>query len=214
MPKVVVRSFACSLDGFGAGLQQTQAEPFGKNAIQIMNWFLPTHAFQSMHGGGTGTKGLDNDYAAKAFAGVGASIMGRNMFSPLRGKWANEEWKGWWGDNPPFKHPVFVLTHHPRPTLEFKNGTSFHFVNGTPEQVLKQAQAAAGGNDVKINGGVATVRAFWKARLIDELHLAMAPVFVGEGERLLGGLGVESDYEVAGFEASAAAVHYRIARKG
>ena len=139
--------------------------------------------------------------------------MGRNMFSPLRGPWANEDWKGWWGDNPPFKHPVFVLTHHPRPTLEFENGTSFHFVDGSPEQVLEQAQAAAGGKDVKVNGGVSTVRAFWKARLLDELHLVMAPVFVGEGERLLGGLGVEEDYQVAGFEASEAAVHYRIVKK-
>ena len=149
MPKVVVRAFACSLDGFGAGLQQSQSEPFGKNAFQIMNWFLPTHTFKSMFGGENGSTGLDDSYAAKAFEGVGASIMGRNMFSPLRGPWADEDWKGWWGDNPPFKHPVFVLTHHPRPNLEFKNGTSFHFVNGSPEQVLKQARAAAGGKDVR-----------------------------------------------------------------
>ena len=194
MPKVVVRAFACSLDGFGAGLQQSQSEPFGKNAFQIMNWFLPTHTFKSMFGGEGGSTGLDDSYAAKAFEGVGASIMGRNMFSPLRGPWADEDWKGWWGDNPPFKHPVFVLTHHPRPALEFENGTSFHFVDGSPEQVLEQARAAAGGKDVKVNGGVSTVRAFWKARLLDELHLVMAPVFVGEGERLLGGLGVEEDY--------------------
>ena len=178
-----------------------------------MNWFFPTQTFKSMVGGEKGGTGLDNSYAAKAFEGVGASIMGRNMFSPLRGPWSNEDWKGWWGDNPPFKHPVFVLTHHPRPTLEFKNGTSFHFVNGSPEQVLKQAQAEAGGKDVKVNGGTSTVRAFWKARLLDELHLVMAPVFVGEGERLLGGLGVEKDYQVAGFEASEAAVHYRIVKK-
>jgi dihydrofolate reductase len=166
-----------------------------------------------MFGGENGSTGLDDSYAAKAFEGVGASIMGRNMFSPLRGPWPDEDWKGWWGDNPPFKHPVFVLTHHPRPNLEFKNGTSFHFVNGSPEQVLKQAQAVADGKDVKVNGGVSTVRAFWKARLLDELHLVMAPVFVGEGERLLGGLGVEEDYQVAGFEASEAAVHYRIVKK-
>ena len=163
--------------------------------------------------GKNGSTGLDDSYAARAFEGVGASIMGRNMFSPLRGPWADEDWKGWWGDKPPFKHPVFVLTHHPRPTLEFENGTSFHFVGGSPEEVLEQAQAAAGGKDVKVNGGTATVRAFWKARLLDELHLVMAPVFVGEGERLLGGLGVEEDYQVAGFEASEAAVHYRIVKK-
>jgi dihydrofolate reductase len=178
-----------------------------------MNWLFPTQTFQKMIGGGKGTTGIDDRYAAQAFEGVGASIMGRNMFSPLRGPWANEDWEGWWGDQPPFKHPVFVLTHHPRPTLEFENGTSFHFVSGSPEQVLKQAQAAAGGKDVKINGGVATVRAFWKARLIDELHLVQSPVLVGEGERLLGGLGVEQDYQVASVEASEAAVHYRIVRK-
>jgi dihydrofolate reductase len=117
------------------------------------------------------------------------------------------------GRQPTFKHPVFVLTHHPRPTLKFENGTSFHFVDGSPEQVLERARAAAGGKDVKVNGGVSTVRAFWKARLLDELHLVMAPVFVGEGERLMGGLGVEEDYQVAGFEASEAAVHYRIVKK-
>ena len=211
MPKVVVRNFACSLDGFGAGLHQTQSEPFGKNASQIMDWFKSTRTFKSMIGGEGGSTGLDDNYASKAFEGVGASIMGRNMFSPLRGPWANEDWKGWWGDNPPFKHPVFVLTHHPRPTLEFENGTSFHFVDGSPEQVLEQARAAAGGKDVKVNGGTATVRAFWKARLLDELHLVMAPVFVGEGERLLGGV---EGYEVAGFEASDAAVHYRIVKEG
>jgi dihydrofolate reductase len=166
-----------------------------------------------MRGVEGGTKGLDDSYAAKAFDGVGASIMGRNMFSPLRGPWDNEDWKGWWGDNPPFKHPVFVLTHYPRPTLEFENGTSFHFVDGSPERILEQAQSAAGDKDVKVNGGTATVRAFWKAGLLDELHLVMSPVFVGEGERLLGGLGVEEDYQVAGFEASEAAVHYRILKK-
>ncbi|WP_435019996.1 dihydrofolate reductase family protein [Tundrisphaera sp. TA3] len=211
MPKVVVRSFACSLDGFGAGLRQTAEEPFGRNAFQIMNWFKPTRTFQSMIGREGGTTGLDDAYASRAFDGIGASIMGRNMFSPLRGPWENEDWKGWWGDNPPFKHPVFVMTHHPRPTLAFGNGTSFHFVGGSPEEILKQAQAAAGDKDVKINGGTATVRAFWQARLIDELHLAMAPVFVGEGERLLGGI---EGYEVTGFEASDAAVHYRIVKQG
>src|SRR3954467_1164063 len=207
MPKVVVRIFACSLDGFGAGLGQSQSEPFGKNAFQIMNWFKSTQTFKSMVGSEGGSTGLDDSYAAKAFEGVGASIMGRNMFSPLRGPWADEDWKGWWGNNPPFKHAVFVLTPHPRPTLEFKNGTSFHFVDGSPEQVLEQAQAAAGGKDVKVNGGGSTARAFWRARLLDELPLVIAPVFVGEGERLLGGLGVVEDYRVAGFEASEAAVH-------
>lgn len=214
MPKVVVRCFACSLDGYSAGPGQSQSQPFGKDAIQIMNWFFPTNTFKTMLGkGGEGTRGLDDQYASKGFDNVGASIMGRNMFSPQRGPWPDLSWKGWWGDAPPFKHPVFVLTHHPRPSLSFENGTSFHFVDGAPAEVLKQAQAAAGGKDVKINGGVSTVRQFWKAGLIDELHLVLSPVFVGEGERLMGGLGVEKDYQVAGFEASEAAVHYRIVRK-
>lgn len=213
MPKVVVRSFACSLDGYSAGLEQSQSQPFGKDAIQIMNWFFPTQTFKTMIGTGNGTKGLDDQYASKGFDNVGASIMGRNMFSPLRGPWPDESWKGWWGDTPPFKHPVFVLTHHPRPAVRFQNGTTFHFVAGAPAEVLKQAQAAAGGKDVKINGGVSTVRQFWKAGLIDELHVVLSPVFVGEGERLMGGLGVEKDYQVAGFEASEAAVHYRIVKK-
>jgi len=215
MSKVVVRSFACSLDGFGAGLKQSAQAPFGeKQANRIMNWFFPTQTFKAMIGAGGGTTGLDNDYASKGFDNVGASIMGRNMFSPLRGPWANEDWKGWWGDAPPFKHSVFVMTHHKRPALEFANGTKFIFVSGTPEEVLNLAKAAAGDKDVKINGGTATVRAFWKAKLIDELHIVMSPTFLGEGERLLGGLGVEDDYEVKSFEASEAAVHYRIAKKG
>lgn len=211
MPKVVVRGFACSLDGFGAGLRQTVEEPFGRNAAAIIDWFKSTRTFHSMIGREGGGTGLDDRYAARAFEGVGASIMGRNMFSPLRGPWEDEDWKGWWGDHPPFKHPVFVLTHHPRPALEFANGTSFHFVDGSPQQVLEQARAAAGDKDVKVNGGTFTVRSFWKAQLLDELHLVMAPFFVGEGERLLGGI---EGYEVAGFEASEAAVHYRIVRKG
>src|SRR3954462_14288920 len=151
MSKVVVRAFAYSLDGFGAGLQQSQSEPFGKNAFQIMNWFFPTRTFQSMRGAEGGSTGLDDGYAARALEGVGASIMGRNMFSPLRGPWADEGWKGWWGDSPPFKPPVFVLPHHPRPTLKFEKDTYIHFVGGTPEQVREQARAAAGGKDVKVN---------------------------------------------------------------
>src|SRR3954464_15494435 len=147
MPRGVVGAFGCCLGGFGAGLGQSQSEPFGKNAIQIMNWFFPTRTFKTMRGVEGGTTGLDDGYAAGAFEGVGASIMGRNMFGPFRGPWADEDWKGWWGDAPPFKHPVFVRTHHPRPTLEFENGTSFRFVGGSPEEVLEQARAAAGDKD-------------------------------------------------------------------
>jgi dihydrofolate reductase len=214
MPKVVVRSFACSLDGFSAGPEQSQQQPFGRNALQIMNWFFPTKTFKSMVGGEGGTTGVDNDYASKGFEGIGASIMGRNMFSPLRGPWANEDWKGWWGDNPPYKHPVFVRTHHPRPTLKFQNGTEFHFVQGGPAEVLKLAQAAAKGQDVKVNGGVSTVREYWKAGLLDELHLVMAPVLVGEGERLYEGLAdAAACYEVTEFRQGEGAIHVRLVKK-
>ena len=212
MPKVVVRNFACSLDGFGAGLHQTQSEPFGKNASQIMDWFKSTRTFKSMIGGEGGSTGLDDSYASRAFEGVGASIMGRNMFSPLRGPWANEDWKGWWGDNPPFKHPVFVLTHHPRPTLEFENGTSFHFVDGSPEQVLEQARAAAGGQRRQ---GQRRHR-HGPGLLESPAPRRAAP---GHGAGLRGGRRAAPGragwrgYEVAGFEASEAAVHYRIVKK-
>ena len=217
MSKLCVRSFAISIDGFGAGSAQDLNNPLGVHGLELMEWFFNTRTWRQMHAeaGGEpgGETGIDNSIAERGFAGVGAWILGRNMFGPVRGPWPDESWKGWWGDEPPYHTPVFVLTHYPRPTLEFENGTSFHFVDGSPDEVLKQAQAAAGGKDVKVNGGVSTVRAFWKARLLDELHLVMAPVFVGEGERLLGGLGVEEDYQVAGFEASEAAVHYRIVKK-
>jgi dihydrofolate reductase len=203
------------LDGFSAGLEQSQQLPFGKNAIQIMNWFFPTKTFKSMFGGETGTTGIDDQYASKGFEGVGASIMGRNMFSPLRGAWPDEAWKGWWGENPPFKHPVFVRTHYPRPTLTFANGTEFHFVQGGPAEVLKLAQSAAKGRDVKVNGGVSTVREYWKAALIDELHLVMSPVLVGEGERLFEDLAeAVRGYEVTEFKQGEGALHVRIGRKG
>ena len=214
MPKVVVRAFACSLDGYSAGLEQSQQQPFGKNAIQIMNWFFPTKTFQSMIGGESGTTGIDDQYASKGLEGIGASIMGRNMFSPLRGPWPDESWKGWWKDAPPFKHTVFVRTHHPRPALKFANGTEFHFVQGSPVEILNLAQAAAKGKDVKVNGGVSTVREYWKAGLLDELHLVVAPVLVGEGERLFEGLfDIGNHYAVDEFKQGEKALHVRIVRK-
>ena len=194
----VVATMSVSLDGYGTGVGQTEAEPFGDAGEVLHRWMFETPD--------------ENRAEIDAIIAAGAFIMGRNMFGPVRGEWTRD-WRGWWGPDPPYHRPVFVLTHHPRPVLEFENGTSFHFVDGSPEQVLEQARTAAGGKDVKVNGGVSTVRAFWKARLLDELHLVMSPVFVGEGERLLGGLGVEQDYQVAGFEASEAAVHYRIVKK-
>ena len=210
MSQTFVHQFTVSLDGFGTGEGQTREEPFGHAGERLHQWMFDTHWWKSR--GSVSAGGVDDAFLQRHDQGVGAEIMGANKWG-FKGWHEDPDWKGWWGDNPPFKHPVFVLTHHPRPALEFENGTSFHFVDGPPEQILEQALAAAGGKDVKVNGGVSTVRAFWKARLLDELHLVMAPVFVGEGERLLGGLGVEEDYEVAGFEASEAAVHYRIVKR-
>ena len=212
MSLVYVHQFSISLDGFGTGEPQSLDAPFGHAGDRLHEWMFATRWWHEMVGEPGGGGGIDDAFVRLHDRGIGAEIMGAGKFG-YPGWHEDPDWKGWWGDNPPFKHPVFVLTHHPRPTLEFKNGTSFHFVDGSPVQVLEQARAAAGGKDVKVNGGVSTVRAFWKARLLDELHLVMSPVFVGEGERLLGGLGVEEDYRVAGFEASEAAVHYRIVKK-
>ena len=189
MPKVVVRNFACSLDGFGAGLHQSQAEPFGKNAFQIMNWFLPTRTFKSMVGGEGGDTGLDDSYAAKAFEGVGASIMGRNMFSPLRGPWADEDWKGWWGDNPPYHTDTYVVSHHAREPLPMEGGTTFYFVTEGIEEALRRAKESAGEKDVRIGGGANLVNQYLAAGLIDEIETHVVPVLIGSGQRLFNGLG-------------------------
>ena len=214
MPKVVVRAFGCSLDGFGAGLQQSQSEPFGKNAIQIMNWFFPTRTFKSMRGAEGGSTGLDDSYAARAFEGVGASIMGRNMFGPIRGRWPDESWKGWWGDEPPYHTPVFVLTHHPRAPLTMAGGTTFTFVTDGIASALSQARAAAGGRDVRLGGGVATIRQYLEAGLIDDLHLAVRPVLLGSGEHLWKNLDARAlGYECVRSVAGERATHVYLRRR-
>jgi dihydrofolate reductase len=188
MPKLRVQCFAISLDGYGAGPEQSLKNPLGAGGETLHGWFVPTRTFQAMLGKGDGTTGPDDDFAARGFANIGAWILGRNMFGPIRGPWPDETWKGWWGDNPPYHVPVFVLTHHPRPSLAMAGGTTFHFVTDGIEAALKRAFESAGGKDVRLGGGVATIREYLRAGLIDEMHLAIAPVLLGSGEHLLGGI--------------------------
>jgi dihydrofolate reductase len=188
MGKVRVAAFSMSLDGFGAGLEQSLENPLGVRGPELMQWFFPTKTFQRMHGASEGgSEGVDESFAARSFENVGAWILGRNMFSPGRGPW-DMEWKGWWGEEPPYHVPVFVLTHHARATLEMQGGTTFHFVTDGIEAVLAQAKEAANGKDVRIGGGVSTIRQFLRAGLIDEMHLALSPVLLGKGEKLLEGI--------------------------
>lgn len=184
MGKVRVAAFSVSLDGFSAGLNQDLKNPLGVRGPEIFQWFFPTDTFQTMHGQGSGTKGVDNDMAQKSFENVGAWILGRNMFGPVRGPWKDDSWKGWWGDTPPYHVPVFVLTHHAREPLVMQGGTTFYFVTDGIESALEQAKKAAQGKDVRIGGGVSTIRQYIKAGLIDELHLALSPVIMSEGEHL------------------------------
>src|SRR4051812_29736080 len=207
MSKLRVQSFGISLDGYGAGPNQSLKNPLGVRAPEIMEWFFPTRVFQSMYGSAPGETGVDNSMAEEGFKNIGAWILGRNMFGPVRGPWPDENWKGWWGEEPPYHVPVFVLTHHARKPLEMKGGTVFHFVTDGIQSALEQAKKAAGGKDVRLGGGIATVRQYLKARLIDELHLAQRPVFMGAGENLwqdldLHALGYECHKTVAGERAT------------
>lgn len=188
MSKLVVRSFGLSLDGYGAGPNQALQNPLGVRGTEIMDWVFHTQMWRAMHRGGNGETGVDNEMAEQGFAGIGAWILGRNMFGPVRGPWLNDEWKGWWGEEPPYHTPVFVLTHHARESLKMAGSTDFHFVTGGIHEALQQARAAAGDRDVRLGGGVATVREYLRAGLIDELHFALAPVLLGSGEHLWSGL--------------------------
>lgn len=185
MTKVRVQSFALSIDGFGAGPNQDLQNPLGVNGPELMDWFFHTRSWREMHGQEGGENGVDNEIAAQGLSGMGAWILGRNMFGPIRGPWPDDSWKGWWGEEPPYHTPVFVLTHHERAPLKMKGGTEFHFVTDGIQTALERAVAAANGRDVRIGGGAATIRQFLRARLIDELHLAMRPVLLGSGEHLL-----------------------------
>jgi len=188
MSRVKVQSFAMSIDGFGAGPRQSLKDPLGVGGTTLHEWFYPTRTFQRMVGGGEGTTGLDDDFARASLEGNGAWIMGRNMFGPVRGAWPDESWKGWWGDNPPYHVPVFVLTHHAREPVVMQGGTVFHFVTGGIHEALRRAREAAGPLDVRIGGGVSTVRQYLQAGLVDEMHLAISPTLLGQGEALLAGI--------------------------
>ncbi len=196
MSKVRVQSFALSIDGYGAGPDQDLRNPLGVNGPDLMEWFLHSRMWRQMHGLADGETGVDNEMAEQGFANVGAWILGRNMFGPVRGPWPDESWKGWWGDEPPYHTPVFVLTHHARPALPMAGGTEFRFVTGGIRAALEQAMAAAGERDVRVGGGVATIRQYLQAGLIDELHLALRPVLLGRGESLLHGI----DLRALGYE--------------
>jgi dihydrofolate reductase len=208
MPKLLVRSFSVSIDGFGAGPKQDLEHPLGVNGPELMEWFFHTRAWREMHGQADGDTGIDNDVAEQGFLGIGAWILGRNMFGPVRGPWPDETWKGWWGEEPPYHVPVFVLTHHPRPPLRMAGGTEFRFVTGGMHAALEQAKAAADGRDVRVGGGVSTIRQYLGAGLIDELHMAIQPVLLGAGEHLLQGIDLRAlDYECVSSLAGERATH-------
>lgn len=186
MSKLRVACFAISIDGYGAGPAQSLEQPLGIGGTELHGWAFPTRTFRErVLGAEGGTTGIDDDFAARGFAGVGAWILGRNMFGPVRGPWPDLDWKGWWGDTPPYHVPVFVLTHHARPPLTMNGGTVFHFVTGGIHEALERARAAAGGLDVRVGGGPDTIRQYLRAGLVDEMHLAIAPVLLGRGEHLL-----------------------------
>jgi dihydrofolate reductase len=188
MAKVKVQAFSMSIDGFGAGPRQSLDNPLGIGGTTLHQWFYPTRTFQQMVGGEGGNTGVDDDFARRSFEGIGAWILGRNMFGPVRGPWPDDSWKGWWGANPPYHVPVFVLTHHPRASIVMQGGTTFHFVTGGIQDALHRAREAARGQDVRVGGGVSTVRQYLQAGLVDEVHLAISPTLLGTGEALLAGL--------------------------
>lgn len=188
MSKVTVACFSISLDGFGAGIKQDRTEPLGVGGEELHNWMFPTKEFRKMGRKDGGTTGIDNEFVEKSFENMGAWILGRNMFGPIRGPWPDDEWKGWWGEEPPYHVPVFVLTNHARKPVTMKGGTTFYFITGGIESALEEAKKAASGKDIRIGGGVSTVRQYLQAGHIDELHIAISPLFLGSGESLFSGL--------------------------
>jgi len=208
MSRVVVRGFSLSLDGFGAGPRQDLQNPLGVGGPEMFDWFMHTRTWQKMQGQDGGETNVDDEVAAQAMSGLGAWILGRNMFGPVRGPWPDESWRGWWGEEPPYHTPVFVLTHYPRAPLRMKGATEFRFVTDGIHAALEQAKAAAGGRDVRLGGGVSTVRQYLQARLIDELHLAIRPILMGSGEALWQGIDLHAlGYECAKSVAGERATH-------
>ncbi|CAN3978026.1 dihydrofolate reductase family protein [Kitasatospora purpeofusca] len=213
MSLVRVHNFSVSLDGYGTGEGQSLEAPFGHAGDRLHSWFFHTHTFRAMQGGEGGETGVDDAMARAWGDGIGAEIMGRNKFGPQRGPWQDHEWNGWWGPHPVFRTPVFVLTHHPRPTVEMAGGTTFHFVDGSPQEVLALAREAAGGLDVRIGGGPSTVRAFLAADLVDHLHVVVVPVLLGRGERLWDGLeGLEKRFRIESVTSPSRVTHLTFTR--
>jgi len=208
MTKLRVDCFSVSIDGYGAGPGQALEHPMGLGGMALHEWVFPTRFFQAMIGKDGGTTGIDEDFAARGMAGIGAWILGRNMFGPIRGSWTDDAWKGWWGDNPPYHTPVFVLTHHARPPIEMEGGTTFHFVTDGIHAALERAREAAGTRDVRVGGGTATIRQYLEAGLIDSMHLVISPVLLGAGENLLAGLDLaQLGYRCSEHVSSEAAMH-------
>jgi dihydrofolate reductase len=214
MSLVRVHNFAVSLDGFSTGEGQTFEQPFGHAGSRLLDRFLGTRTFREMHGEPGGSTGADEAFASNWGTGIGAEIMGRNKFGPQRGPWADEDWKGWWGDDPVFHTPVFVLTHYPRPTIQMKGGTAFHFIDAPPAGALRIAQEAAGELDVRIGGGPSTVRQFLAAGLIDHMHIVIVPIVLGRGERLWDGLeGLEERFDVEAVSPPSGVTHVTFTRR-
>ena len=214
MSKLRVQSFAISIDGYGAGPNQDLQNPLGVGGPELMEWFFHTSVWRTMNGYNDGETGVDNEIAKQGFAGIGAWILGRNMFGPVRGPWPDDSWKGWWGDEPPYHTPVFVLTHHPRAPLMMGGGTEFRFVTEGIHSALEQATVAAGGRDVRLGGGVSTIRQYLRAALIDELHLAIRPVLLGSGEHLLKDIDMRAlGYECKKYVAGERATHFFLRKR-
>ncbi len=215
MSKLRVESFTISLDGFGAGPNQSLENPMGTGAMGLHAWLFPTRTLQkTLFGADGGTTGIDDGFAARGFNNVGAWILGRNMFDPERGPWADMSWKGWWGDNPPYHVPTFILTHHPRESITMEGGTVFHFVTGGIHEALQRAREAANGLDVRLGGGAATIQQYLRAGLVDELHIAISPVLLGSGERLFEGVDMLAlGYQVAQHQSSGLATHVVFKKK-
>jgi dihydrofolate reductase len=213
MARLIVCGFSISLDGYGAGPNQSLDNPLGVGGENLHDWLVSTRTFKRMQGKKDGETGVDEDFAARSMTGIGAWILGRNMFGPIRGPWPDESWRGWWGRNPPYHAPAFVLTHHKRPPLEMEGGTVFHFVTEGIHAAVESARTAAGAQDVRLLGGVATIRQYLQARLIEEMHMAVSPILLGSGEHLLAGIDLPAlGYRFTESVPSAKAMHYIMAR--
>lgn len=215
MSKLRVHNFAISLDGYGAGPNQDLENPLGVGGLALHEWIFPTLTFRQMEGEQGGEKGVDDDFMARGLVNIGAWILGRNMFGPVRGGWPDDQWKGWWGDNPPYHTPVFVLTRHPRTPVVMEGGTTFYFVTDGINAALQQAVEAANGKDIRLGGGVGTVRQYLEAGLVDEAHFAIMPVLLGCGEPLFSGLNTQAlGYQCTEHVNSTKVTHFVLTRRG